>query len=272
VRAGEVELARFEAGSADPAAPVVVLLHGLGHWTSAAWDRLVPELDPRWRILALDLPGFGASARPLVRYDPAFFGRILGAFAERHLPERFALAGHSLGGLIAAEFAAASPERVSHLVLIAPLGLARTPRLAARVVAAYALGRAPWLRPPRRLLEHTLRAAVYDPSRIDPAVIAQTRALARDPNLARVYASIGSSALGTLLDLRRVQQRWSRYAGPVLVAFGRHDRFLPPRASLTAARRIYPQAQCTVFERSAHLPMVEEAPAFGARLRAFLAS
>src|SRR6202043_1433177 len=67
VGAAGVQLAVFEAGSTSPGAPAVVLLHGLGHWSDAAWSKLVPQLDPSCRYVAFDLPGFGASEKPDAR-------------------------------------------------------------------------------------------------------------------------------------------------------------------------------------------------------------
>jgi pimeloyl-ACP methyl ester carboxylesterase len=272
VVAAGIELARFSAGSADPAAPVVVMLHGWGHWTSGAWDRLVPEIDPSRRIVALDLPGFGASERPRARSDPRDFARVLDAFAAAELPERFALVGHSLGALLAAEFAARSPGRVAHLALLAPLGFARTPRLAARLAAAHLAQLVPALPVPEALLMRTLRAAVYDPQCIDRDVAARARALARDRTLVRAGAAVVAGLRGTFLRMRRAHARWSQYGGPVLIAFGHHDRFLPPAASVAAARRVYPHAHVLWCERSAHLPMVEEPALVGAALRALFAS
>ncbi|HWT06489.1 MAG TPA: hypothetical protein VN224_12080, partial [Xanthomonadales bacterium] len=52
VRAADAMLATYETGSDAPGAPVVLLLHGLGHWTDAAWGRLVPQLDPALRYVA----------------------------------------------------------------------------------------------------------------------------------------------------------------------------------------------------------------------------
>lgn len=57
----------------------------------------------------------------------------------------------------------------------------------------------------------------------------------------------------------------------MLIAWGRHDRFLP-YAQLAAAHRIYPQATIVTCEASAHLPMVEEPQKLGAALRRFLAA
>lgn len=268
--AAGVELARFTAGSSAPAAPVILLLHGLGHWTSAAWDRLLPEIDPSWRTVAIDLPGFGASAKPDVRYDPAFFGRVLAGLAEL-LPPRFAVCGHSLGGVIAADYAAAHPERVSHLALIAPPGFAASSRLVARVVAAQLLQYAGRRSPPPWLVTRTLLGAVHDPVSVDAAVVARGLALARDPQVRRSFARVYAHALPTALDLRRARRSWPRFRGPVLTAWGRHDRFVPLVPPQTIAR-IYPQAVQLVLERSAHLPMVEEPAAFGAALRRLLTS
>jgi pimeloyl-ACP methyl ester carboxylesterase len=269
VRAAGIELARFTAGSTDPAAPVVVLLHGIGHWTSAAWDRLVPHLDPTWRVVAFDLPGFGDSERPRARYDSAFFHTILTALAAGELPPRFALCGHSLGGMIAAEYAGAFPERISHLALIAPLGFAVTPRLIVRALVAPLLRPLTRLEPPRALIVRTLARAVHDPAALDPAVLERTLAFSRIRAWRRAYAGVYAAALGLLLHLRRARRRWARFRGPVLVAWGRHDRYLTVH-SLRTARRIYPHGRTVVLEASGHLPMVEQPQLLGAELCALL--
>jgi 2-succinyl-6-hydroxy-2,4-cyclohexadiene-1-carboxylate synthase len=92
----------------------VVLLHGFSG-TSRAWDPVLEVAAPeRYRPLALDLPGHGSAAD--VR--PA----SIAACAEHvglRAPERFALAGYSMGGRVALHVALSSPERVSRLVVIA---------------------------------------------------------------------------------------------------------------------------------------------------------
>jgi pimeloyl-ACP methyl ester carboxylesterase len=269
VRAAGTEVARFTAGSADPHAPVLVLLHGIGHWTSAAWDRLVPHLDPAWRFIAFDLPGSGESERPRVRYDPAFFHTVLTALAADGLPPRFALCGHSLGGMIAAEFAGAFPGRVSHLALIAPLGFARSPRLMLRAVAGRLLVPLARFDPPRGLIERAHRLAVHDPASLDPAQLDRALAFARDAAWRRAFAGVYAEGLGMAFGLRRARRRWARFGGPVFTAWGRHDRYLPI-GSLRRIRQVYPQARTLVLERSRHLPMLEEPQILGAALRAYL--
>jgi 2-succinyl-6-hydroxy-2,4-cyclohexadiene-1-carboxylate synthase len=92
----------------------LVLLHGFGG-TRRAWDLVIGHLPAeRYRPLALDLPGHGDqvdAARPIA------FDGCVASVLERS-PERFVLAGYSMGGRIALHVALAAPERVSRLVLV----------------------------------------------------------------------------------------------------------------------------------------------------------
>jgi 2-succinyl-6-hydroxy-2,4-cyclohexadiene-1-carboxylate synthase len=92
----------------------VVLLHGFGG-TRRAWDGVLAHLPAeRYRPLALDLPGHGCEAdapRPIT------FDGCVANVLERS-PERFVLAGYSMGGRMALQLALAAPARVERLVLI----------------------------------------------------------------------------------------------------------------------------------------------------------
>jgi 2-succinyl-6-hydroxy-2,4-cyclohexadiene-1-carboxylate synthase len=93
----------------------VVLLHGFGG-TRRAWDGVIAALDrERYRPLALDLPGHGAAAQS---ERPITFTACVEAVLDAS-PERFALAGYSLGGRVALHVALTAPERVARLVLVA---------------------------------------------------------------------------------------------------------------------------------------------------------
>ncbi len=93
----------------------VVLLHGFGA-TRRAWDGVIAALDrERYRPLALDLPGHGAAADS---ERPITFASCVAAVLSAS-PERFVLAGYSLGGRVALYVALAAPERVERLVLVA---------------------------------------------------------------------------------------------------------------------------------------------------------
>lgn len=268
--AAGVRLARLEAGSADPLAPRVVLLHGLGHWSEAAWDRLVPALDPRFRYVAFDLPGFGSSEKPRAAYDLAYFRAVVGAALDGEGDAPLRLVGHSLGGLIAADYAGAHPERIARLALVAPAGFAHPLRHALYAVACAVARGIVTRRPPAGLVRRILRRAVVDPAQLDPAVVARAVALSADGGLRAAFAGVYAAALAALLRGAPLRARFARYRGPVLCAWGAHDRYLDV-AGLAAVRRVYPAATTLVLERSGHLPMVEEPATLAAALRVFLA-
>jgi pimeloyl-ACP methyl ester carboxylesterase len=268
IDAAGVEIARFTTGASRPDAPALLLLHGLGHWTGAAWDRVSPLLDPAWRIVAIDLPGFGASERPDARYDLPFFRAVLAAVAHQSLPERFALAGHSLGGMIAADFAATYAGTVSKLALIAPAGFAPVPSLVVRALGSGLVKRLFMQKPATSFVERTLRNSVADPAHLDPAVVAQAVAYAGDPLVRRAFAGVYGGAMQAMRDLPALHQHFAQYRGLVFVGWGRADRYIPVKA-LDRARLVYPQAQTQIFEHSGHVVMDDEPAALAAALRAF---
>lgn len=271
VDAGGVELARFATGSTDADAPTLIVIHGLGHWTSAAWDRLVPLLDPAWRIIAFDLPGFGESAKPDVAYDLPFFSRTIRAAIDSSTAGRFALCGHSIGGMIAAEIAPSFGDRLSHLALMAPAGFARTPRLIVRMLASPILRLLFMRKPNRGFVVQTLRSSVHTPDAVTDDVAARAFELSQDLAVRRAFAGVYSGAIQSMLDLRTLHRGFARYTGPAFIAWGRHDRFIPVKA-LDEARKVYPQASTIVLEHSGHVIMIEETALLSEALRAFLAS
>jgi pimeloyl-ACP methyl ester carboxylesterase len=109
-------ISTLEAGAGDP----VVALHGLGA-TKASLLPTVAGLADRFRVIALDLPGFGDSDKPLgAPYDARFFARAVLALLDELGLERAHLVGNSLGGRVALEVALHAPDRVDRLGLLAP--------------------------------------------------------------------------------------------------------------------------------------------------------
>jgi pimeloyl-ACP methyl ester carboxylesterase len=99
----------------------VILLHGFGG-RMESWGR-VPDAIGCAHVVAFDLPGFGASARPDVSYDLESQRRRVVAAMDSLGIGRAVFAGASMGGAVAALLAARSPGRVSALALFAPSGI-----------------------------------------------------------------------------------------------------------------------------------------------------
>lgn len=103
----------------------LVLVHGLGGST-AWWIRNVDVFSRKYTVYLVDLPGFGSMRKHAKQFSVGTSAAWLADVLSALNVERSAMIGHSMGGLIAAMFAAKYPNRVSKLVLAAPaLGLVR---------------------------------------------------------------------------------------------------------------------------------------------------
>ena len=149
-------LSVIEAGTGEP----VILIHGLGA-TKASFLPTIDALAPSHRAIAIDLPGFGDSDKPLFgAYDPPFFANAITALLDAHKLDSAHIVGNSMGGRVALELGLKHPDRVNRLVLLAP----SLPWLKSRPWA-------PWLRlvptqlgilqpTPRRLVEMLVKQFV----------------------------------------------------------------------------------------------------------------
>ena len=109
-------LSVMEAGLGPP----LLALHGLGG-TKGSFLPTVAALAPQFRVIAVDLPGFGDSDKPIgARYDPRFFAAAAIDLLDALGLDRAHVIGNSLGGRIALEIGFRHPERVGRLGLLAP--------------------------------------------------------------------------------------------------------------------------------------------------------
>ena len=116
VRTAGRRFSLLEAGKGEP----LIMLHGLGG-TKASFLPTVAALSDRYRVIAVDLPGFGDSGKPLgAPYDPAFFADSVVSLLDALELDRVHLLGHSMGGRAALEVAFDRPDRVAGLVLVTP--------------------------------------------------------------------------------------------------------------------------------------------------------
>jgi pimeloyl-ACP methyl ester carboxylesterase len=117
-------LSTLEAGVGPP----VLAIHGLGG-TKGSFLLTVAALAGRFRVVAVDLPGFGDSDKPIgAAYDAPFFADVMIDLLDALGLDRANLIGNSLGGRVALEVALREPERVDRLALLAPSLAWRRPR------------------------------------------------------------------------------------------------------------------------------------------------
>jgi pimeloyl-ACP methyl ester carboxylesterase len=242
------------------AGPPVVLLHGLGS-SSADWPAQHAALEPRYRVVAVDLPGHGGS--PLPR-GPLTIERMAGAVAavlDRLDAGPAHVLGLSLGACVALRLALGTPGGVRSLTLVNPFarvqmtGAADLARLGLRLillgaapmatVAAHVAGRLfPWPEQ-RALYESAVASLAATPRR---AYFAAMRALAQ------------FDARGQIGAIRQ----------PTLIVSGDRDTSVPMAAKLALAAAI-PRAHLLVIPASGHATPHDQPEAFNRALLAFLA-
>src|ERR687889_2003049 len=111
--------------------PPLVLLHALGE-NALDWSWVLPALARGRRVYAPDLPGITGDGGGVADFSPGSFALFLAGFLDALGIERAAIAGNSLGGLVALRLALSDPARVSALCLVDSAGLGRTVTYALR--------------------------------------------------------------------------------------------------------------------------------------------
>ncbi|HSW15085.1 MAG TPA: alpha/beta hydrolase [Solimonas sp.] len=207
----DVAIHYAEAGSGPP----LVFVHGLGgSW--ADWDYQITAFATRYRVLAPDLRGFGAT--PLGRRRPGVqqFVHDLQRFLDAAGIERCLLVGHSMGGAVCLQFALQFPQRVSRMVITnsVPGFLPRTRRQ--RFEVGYRLAVMALLGP--------ARLARISALRMFPG---EENAGLRAKVIERGSRNTRRAYLGSLLQLTRwsVIERLGEIRVPTLVVGGGKDYF-----------------------------------------------
>ncbi|MEU0035236.1 alpha/beta fold hydrolase [Streptomyces sp. NPDC006333] len=253
-----VTVSYARVGTGEP----LLLLHGIGHHRQA-WDPVVHILAAEREVIAVDLPGFGASpALPDgLTHDLGTVVPVLGALCEALELDRPHVAGNSLGGLLALELG--REKLVRSVTALSPAGFWTTAerRYAFGVLMAMRLGARRLPLPAVERLSRTVagRAALTStiyarPGRRSPeAVVAETLALAHAEGFAETLrAGISVQFTDDVPGL------------PVTVAWGTRDRLLVRRQGIRA-KQIIPRARLVRLPGCGHVPMNDD-PALVARV------
>jgi pimeloyl-ACP methyl ester carboxylesterase len=252
------------------AGPPVLLLHG---WPTSSflWREVMEPIARANRVVALDLPGFGASDKPLgIRYSFEFFSRALDLFLAHLNIDQLGMAVHDLGGPVGLNWGLDRPGRVTKLALLNTLVYPEFSEAVKEFVRACATpGLWEEITSPSGL-ESITREGLADPAKLKAEVLAAVQEPFRTPEACRALADagIGLSRKGFV----QIARRLSTLRIPVRVLYGAQDRVLPDVADTMARVKVdLPQADVTVLPDCGHF-LQEEAPGeVGALLARFFA-
>lgn len=247
-RVGDLDTHFTVCGDGEP----VVLLHGWG--TSAeSMGTVAKTLEDRFRVYALDLPGFGWTPPTAVPWGTWEYAAYVEAFMDRVGIPVASLIGHSFGGRIGLAMAARWPERVKNLILVASAGIrpARGPMYYVKVGAT-------------KLVKRICLLPIW--GRLGERMVAELyrRVGSRDYRnagpLRATLVKVVSEDLRSILSSIHV---------PTLIIWGDRDQEVPFSSMEIMARGIR-DSRLEIFEGAGHFPFVDRPDRFGLLVREFL--
>jgi len=253
----------YEAGRG----PSVLLVHGIGAGGARDYRKQIEWLKKSFHVVAVDLPGFGASDKGNLLYSPSNYAGVLKRVADRFLERPFILVGHSMGAVVSLRYAATFPEDVDRLVVIDAPGILHRVSSASQFLAYLGVEFVPPAIEPMEEIANLARRFLAPLARLqlDPQIILASAQL-RETLLGGDPAKISGLAVVSE-DLRSALPR---AVAPTLLVWGAKDALAPARNGRVLALKL-PRAQLQVIEGAAHTPMIETPERFRATLEPFLA-
>lgn len=232
--------------------PAVLFLHG---WPTSAqlWRHVLPRVGQTHRAIALDLPGFGRSDKPLdQRYSFGFFERTIDAFLQRLEIDQVGLAVHDLGGPVGLYWAIKHVEKVRELAILNTLCFPEMSwAVKAFVLATFTPGLRGYLSSPAGVAR-AIRFGVVNKDRITPDVARIYGEPFEDQDARKALLKAGQGL--SPRRFRELGEGLSKLEGiPLQLLYGEQDRILPDVAKTMARiKTILPHAKLRSIPNCGH--------------------
>lgn len=259
-----------EVGSGEP----MVFLHnaGSGHWI---WHYQIQHFAKKYRVLAFDMLGFGASDRPNVAYNLNFYTQMIDEILVQLNLRNVVLVGNCIGAATALEYAIRDPSRLKALILFNLCGGRDMMTPSVRMVSIalpnflepihrvvlQTLERSPWVISAAR---RTTYASPLDSS--DPVALAERK---QEGNPAQTQS--GLNVIKGLSSFNKFSHDFIRppFLPPIAVFWGRQNCVLPVNNGLRFCTRLRP-TRTYIIENTGHMSMAERPKYVNAQMENFL--
>jgi pimeloyl-ACP methyl ester carboxylesterase len=254
--------------------PVLLLIHGITSG-SATWERAIRRLARDHTVIAPDLLGHGASAKPRGDYSLGSFAAGLRDLLVALDIERATVVGHSLGGGVAMQLAYQFPERVERLVLVSSGGLGREVSFVLRAASlpgseiVLPLITARWIAAAGGVVGGALRRVGFELG-ADLEGMSQGYASLSEPQARRAFVQTVRAVIDPSGQRINATDRLYLAAEmPSLIVWGARDRIIPVRHG-QAAHEAMPGSRLEVLERGGHFPHNDDPDWFCDALGSFI--
>jgi pimeloyl-ACP methyl ester carboxylesterase len=250
------------AGEPQPQRPPLLLIHGFGA-SSDHWRKNISELSQEFEVWAIDLLGFGRSAKPEWQYSGDLWRDQLDDFITQVIGKPAVLAGNSLGGYAALCVAAQRPNSAAGLILINSAGpfseSAPTPppspwqkAISSLTKGLFQQNWASWLLfqyvRKRSVIRKTLQKVYLDQSAVTDRLVEEIYLPSCDAGAPKVFASVFRTPQGEKVDILL-----SKLTCPLLMLWGEADPWMKAAERSAKFRQYYPQLT-EHFIRAGHCP------------------
>lgn len=235
----------------------IVLVHGLGEEGMGYWRHVADMLAKTYRVILLDLPGFGRSGRVKAVYSPAQYAKLLDWFIRQRTRLPVTLIGHSMGGSISLYYAAIYPEKLKRLVIFDAAGILHRASFSKNFVEIAELNN-PMLDGVSR--QHLSRFNEWLSTKFSKAesFIKPLDIMLDYPKLGKYVANKLSPAV--IAGYALAQTDFSRVVNKITthttIIWGSEDKISPPRVANVLNRRI-PGSHLFWIDKTGHNPILE---------------
>jgi pimeloyl-ACP methyl ester carboxylesterase len=245
-------------------APVLLFLHGFGS-SLQTWDVWAGSLEQKYRVIRLDLPGFGLTGpSPSNDYSELNDVNTLTQFVDKLGVSDLSVIGHSMGGKIAWTFAAAHPDRVKALVLMAPDGFPQPEAIGTKPYAMPAIMGLMKFCLPRYFVRKSIEPAFADASALDDKMVSRYHDMLRAPGVRAAILERGNQTIYT-----DPVPRLKKIKAPTLLLWGEEDKMIPS-SNATSYAGVLAQSKTVSIPKLGHLLHEEQADIGLAQLVEFL--
>ncbi|HET7454388.1 MAG TPA: alpha/beta fold hydrolase [Solirubrobacterales bacterium] len=247
---GDVQL--VERGPVD--APPIVLIHCFScaiDW----WNGMLPMLERKHRVIAIDLLGHGGSEKPSSGYTPEHQAEAVSRALRTLRVHDAEVVGHSLGGSVAVALAERDPELVERVVIIdmPPDNSYGDLGFIAKLALQPVVGEALWQIKPDFAVRDGLEVAFAPGFDVPDAFVEDAKRL--------TYTAYEDSAAGDddFLDEESLDRRMQKAGKPLMVLMGAEEQIVDdPQRALAQYKRAVPDAQTHLVAGAGHSPNVEK--------------
>jgi len=240
----------------------ILFIHGLGS-SSDRWLGIPDALSSNFHTIALDLPGFGESSKPVtMNYTIQNFRESIVDFINKLgiNDGKTSIVGHSLGGYIAAEVTIENKNLVERLVLIDSSGMLKKPTPLLEEYLQVAMN------PTADKVRKVFEQMVADPARIPSKLVDGFIARINSPNAKYAFKSTLQNSANTQIGLERLELIEDI---PTLILWGINDKVIPTNHSELFKEAIM-NSRIEIIQDAGHAPFAEKPDQVCEILRNFL--